>query len=337
MVKWLQAVGRGTPEPNIRPEYVPIVEQALLDTLRSDLAKARKEAACRQRIGNVIARYYIKGERTADIAIALDDVIIDSDPVWVPGMLARKELTEPEFAAFRFLNDPADTVLDIGANFGYSAATIWAAGSNSMILSFEPNQWHVSCLEGIKAARSGRFDYLITGLGATTTEIRFSMPVIEGTGISGLSSAAIETEMDWAIPENVLSYMMNYLPDVALPRLQFAEARWPIAPLDDILRQRRFDVPVDRINAIKLDVEGYEADVLAGAAATLDRHKPVLMIEGANRVPEVVACLSKHDYVYADFAGEGVILSDAPSTRVGGFFLHRTRLDEYRRSGLLQN
>ena len=333
----LRAIWRSSEERPLEPEYVPIADQELLDSLQAELAKVRKEAACRQRIGNVIARYFIKRERTPDIAIPFDAVTIDSDPVWVPGMLERSTLTEPEFAVFRFFDSPDDTVLDIGANFGYSAATMWAAGSRAMILSFEPNRWHTGCLEQIKAHRPGRFDYLLTGLGNAATEIRFIMPVVEGTGISGLSSAAIETETDWAIPENLVSYMMNYLPDVPLPTLQFAETLWPIGRLDDVLRQNHFDIPVDRICAIKIDVEGYEADVLAGAAETLDRHRPMLMIEGANWVPEVVGQLVARDYLYADFRGDGVALSDEPSTRVGGFFLHRTRLDSYRRTGLLLN
>lgn len=305
--------------------------------LLNDLAHARKEAACRQHIGNVIARYFIKHERSADIAIPMEAVTIDSDPVWVPGMLERKDLTEPEFAVFRFFDGSEGTVLDIGANFGYSATTIWAAGCGAAIVSFEPNSWHRGCLEQIRALRPDRFDFLITGLGNASAAVRFIMPVVDGTGISGLSSAAIESETDWAIPENVLSYMLNYLPEVALPRLQFAETEWQIRRLDDLLHAARFQVPVDRISAIKLDVEGFEADVIAGALATLDQHRPMLMIEGANRVPEVVSQLLPRGYRYADFRDGCVILSDEPSTRVGGFFLHQTRLDDYRRIGLLLN
>ena len=127
------------------------------------------------------------------------------------GVLERTTLTEPEFAIFRFFNDDTDTVLDIGANYGYSAATIWAAGATSKILSFEPNPWHVVCLEQIKQMRPGIFDFVNIALGSSPGELNFVLPVIEGTGVSGLMSAAIESEMDWAIPENVLLYMVNYL------------------------------------------------------------------------------------------------------------------------------
>ena len=102
----LRAIWRSSEERPLEPEYVPIADQELLDSLQAELAKVRKEAACRQRIGNVIARYFIKRERTPDIAIPFDAVTIDSDPVWVPGMLERSTLTEPEFAVFRFFDSP---------------------------------------------------------------------------------------------------------------------------------------------------------------------------------------------------------------------------------------
>jgi FkbM family methyltransferase len=315
----------------------PIVANLLLDSLREDLTRSRKEALCRQQIGYAIARYFIKHERTPDLAIPFEQVTIDSNPVWVPDMLERKALSEPEFAVFRYFDDPTDTILDIGAHFGYSAASIWTAGSRAMVVSFEPNPWHIACLERIKAMRPTQFDYLTTGLGSTTGEVGFTMPVVEGTGISGLSSAAIESETDWAIPENILLYMMNDLAAVPMPRLQFSEARWPVARLDDVLSQHPITVSLTHISAIKIDAEGFEADVIAGAIATLDHHRPMVMIEGANRVPEVLAQLTARRYVYADFHGDGLVLSDKRSARTSGFYLHEMKLDTYRRIGLLSN
>jgi len=305
--------------------------------VQADLARARREAACRQHIGNVIARYFIKHERTADVAAVGEAVRVDSDATWVPAMLARRDLTEPEFAVFRYFCARHGAILDIGANFGYSVASIWATGCDAVVVSFEPNVWHTDCLERIKQMRPAQFDFRMTGLGNATGQIAFTMPVIEGTGVSGLASAAIEQETDWAIPENVLDYMLRYLPDIAAPRLQFTEVAWPIRRLDDILAEDRFDVPLEAIAALKIDVEGYEADVIAGAAETLRRHRPMLMVEGANRVPAVVRQLAELGYDYAEFSEGHLALSTDLSMRVSGFFLHRSRVDDCRSLGLLRN
>ena len=62
-----------------------------------------------------------------------------------------------------------------------------------------------------------------------------------------------------------------------------------VRTLDDELRG--VDAPV---SVIKIDVEGYELSVLKGAAETLRRHRPVLLIEynpDAYRLAEFSACL----------------------------------------------
>ncbi len=328
--RWLSRSDTNSEAPN-----AALLER--LSTLTREQDRLRHEIACRKIVTSVLARYFFRHERTADIAIDFDSVQIDSREEWMPYVLERKDLTEPEFTVFRFFVGHSGTVLDIGANYGYSAATIWAAGCTLPILSFEPNPWHRVCLQAIKTARPGEYDFLITGLGAEPGKIRFVMPVIEGVGISGLSSAAIETELDWAIPENLVQYTVNQHPDVPSPRIQFAETQWDIAPLDSVLETAKVTVPLEEIRAMKIDVEGFEPEVITGATRTLRRHTPLLMIEGANRVPRVMQALSALGYRYGDFYDNAVALSDSPSSRVSGFYLHESRLDEYRKLGLLLN
>jgi FkbM family methyltransferase len=307
------------------------------DAATQEAARYRREAKLRQVIGMAMTRYFVKADRSASASVAYQDVKVDSNPDWIPEMMARLEVTEPEFMAFRHFSQDAGTILDIGANYGYAAASIWAAGATSRILSFEPNPWHVPCLERIKAMRAGLFDYVSMGLGSTAGETRFVIPVIEGIGISALGSAAIETEADWAIPENVLHHMMHDHPDVEEPRLQFTEVVWRTERLDDVLAKRGFDVEVSDITAMKIDVEGFEADVLGGAVDTLRTHRPLIMIEGANRNPAVVGCLTARGYRYAEFLDGDLFLSDQPSSRSNGFFLHRDKLDHYGAIGLLRS
>ena len=84
-----------------------------------------------------------------------------------------------------------------------------------------------------------------------------------------------------------------------------------------------------------LDVEGHEAAVLKGAQATLEYHKPLILLEGANRDPAVLDTLKPLGYVFADLHGDACVLDDQMSMKVNGFFLHSSKLDHYRQIGLL--
>jgi FkbM family methyltransferase len=300
---------------------------------------AAKEAWLRRNIGSVIAQYFVLHIRTKDVSIPFEDVtLFDGMADWVPALLDRPELSEPEFAAFQFFTDPKTTVLDIGAHWGSSVASMWRAGCAAHILSFEPNPWQQAPLRRIRELRPGRFDFLNVGLGNVFENLRFVIPVVQGIGIGALGSAAIERELATVIPDNLVNWMITYVPHISSPVLQFTETKFTVAPLDKVLESACLTVPIEQIAAIKLDVEGWEAEVIEGATETLRRHRPVLMVEGANRAPTVVDRLSALGYRYAEFSefSDGrVYLSNEESMRVSGFFLHEARLDEYRRSGLL--
>jgi FkbM family methyltransferase len=216
--------------------------------------------------------------------ISCDEVRRDLAPDDVAEVLNGPPI-EPDFAIFRYFDQPSETVLDIGANIGMAAASIFNSGCRAAVVSFEPNPWHHPSLLRIKKRMRGRFDMLPTGLGVPRGQLRFVTPVIEGKAESTLSTADILGELDWGIPENLVSYLMNEPWNVAEPRIQFCESDWQIDTLDAAVAQARLDVSLERIAAIKLDVEGYEANVIAGGHQVLARHRPLLMVEGANRVP----------------------------------------------------
>jgi hypothetical protein len=82
------------------PRATPSGVAEELRAFTADLQRSRKEAACRQHVGNTIGRYFYQHERTASVAVPFADVKIHSDPVWIPGVLDRKDLSEPEFSCF---------------------------------------------------------------------------------------------------------------------------------------------------------------------------------------------------------------------------------------------
>jgi FkbM family methyltransferase len=53
-----------------------------------------------------------------------------------------------------------------------------------------------------------------------------------------------------------------------------------------------------RIDVIKIDVEGWELDVLRGAARVIETHRPLIYVEASDATyPEVKAFLTEHRYV----------------------------------------
>jgi FkbM family methyltransferase len=298
---------------------------------QTDASDARLHRA----FSEVALRYFGAGERGPDVAIKPDEVIWDSRPEWVPGMLERQAMHEPEFAIFRFFRNPRSTVLDIGANCGYSVGSIWGTGCPAHILSFEPNPAHQKSLALIRELRPGRFDFVGVGLGGRHDSVRFVTPVMNGNGLSALASANLERHIAFSVHEHYVSHAKLHMTNTPSPQLRFVETHWPVAPLDDVLRDGHFSVPVDRIAAVKIDAEGFEAAVIGGGRRTFATHCPLVMIEGANRDAEVVLQMTELGFCHADYRDGTLLLSDTASSRVNGFFLHRSRFDEYRSEGLL--
>jgi FkbM family methyltransferase len=281
-------------------------------------------------------RYFVAHDHGIEVCLPLDQVQYDGNPDWVPDLLARTTVHEPEFVVFQHFLKASETVLDIGANYGYSACSIWASGCKASILSFEPNPLHAPCLSAIKQLRSDRYDFAMQGVGERDDEPQFIVPVIEGIAVSSLASAVVRNYLQHFIQDNCVWHALEYFKDVETPRLQFTECAWSIARLDDLLARRDFSVPVDEICAVKVDVEGFEEQALKGGVRTLSLHRPLVFIEGANRNPGVTGFLNELGYLFADLDGNGCALSDRVSLRANGFFLHHTRLDDYRRLGLLR-
>jgi len=68
---------------------------------------------------------------------------------------------------------------------------------------------------------------------------------------------------------------MNRIVTAVDLKSQFPYTDVRVAPLSAALR----DIPVDRIDVIKIDVEGFEGAVLRGSEDVIRRFKPILFIE----------------------------------------------------------
>ena len=151
---------------------------------------------------------------------------------------------------------PGDWVLDVGANVGdWTLPMALRVGRQGKVLAFEPIPYLAETIA--KTARINRHDWvevLQLALASVNGTAEFSVE----RGNSGGSR---------------------------LGRLggDFSQITVETARLDSVLSGRP---DVERIDFVKIDVEGFEAEVLQGARETLARFRPSLLIESGNESPD---------------------------------------------------
>ena len=171
------------------------------------------------------------------------------------------------------------TFIDVGAHVGYyslKASTI--IGPNGHILSIEPNPQTLPKLRGnIEASEARAVRVFPVACAQSESTLQFFAAPESNTGESSLSKE-------------------NASQEGAAPLQYSVQAR----PLDAIVKEAN----LDRIDVIKIDVEGAEFEVLKGAAGILDTYRPVLVMElmpnqlksMGTSMDEVTRYLASHGY-----------------------------------------
>lgn len=160
-------------------------------------------------------------------------------------------------------------ILDIGAHDGLLTLP-FAALPGAQVIAFEPLP---SAFARLEAACAGLSNVTLRreALGAAAGEIALRVPVLDGVAAGQWASLA----KDYA----------------GFARVGVETHRVRVIPLDSL--------GLEAVRHVKLDVEGFEQEVLEGARATLARCRPFLSLEieerhrpGATRaVPALLAAL----------------------------------------------
>lgn len=150
---------------------------------------------------------------------------------------------------------PGAVVVDVGANLGTTVLPLAnAVGASGQVITFEPQPLMAQCLQTM-----------------LTLNECFNVRVI---------TAALADKPGWArIPAPGISHGGNY----GAMALGAEGLQVPAMRLDDL------ELPSCAL--IKIDVEGYEWQVVQGATKHLLKHRPVIYLE-AKRIPGTVAYLS---------------------------------------------
>lgn len=160
--------------------------------------------------------------------------------------MARADFESNEAGAFLGLLESCDAVLDIGANIGFYSCL--AASRGKHVIAFEPSRRNLEFLyKNLWENKLTRVEVLPIGLGKECGLNRMY-------GFGGISSFVA----GWGQAET---------------------SKYSLAPIGtlDAVVAKRFQ---GKSLLIKMDVEGFELDVLAGAAETLGLEpKPTWMVE----------------------------------------------------------
>lgn len=152
---------------------------------------------------------------------------------------------EPEMALLPRLVKRGDHVIDVGGNRGTYAYRLAALGAKVEV--FEPN---AACHRGLSAWAGQRRDIAIHAVALSATEGEGTLTVpIDADGTEHDSSGSLEHASDGDAHHITV----------------------PLRTLDSF--------GFDRIAFIKIDVEGHEASVIAGAHATIAAGRPALLVE----------------------------------------------------------
>jgi FkbM family methyltransferase len=158
---------------------------------------------------------------------------------------------------YRRLVSAGDVVVDIGANVGaHTLPLARAAGETGRVIAFEPTGWAFSKMRvnlGLNPdlqARVTAEQALLVSPGQRTVPaaIYSSWPLAASSDLHPLHRGRL---------------------------MSTGEAR--AVTLDDYVA----DSGTERVDFVKIDVDGTEPEVLAGAAATVARHRPRIVIEMA--------------------------------------------------------
>ncbi|MEO0587647.1 MAG: FkbM family methyltransferase [Planctomycetota bacterium] len=177
------------------------------------------------------------------------------------------------FAAVRTLVRPGDTVYDIGANVGYfGVAAAVKAGHTGRVICFEPDQFNLGLIRTtarrLNPATHARLDALpmaVADGGARFAEFAIAERARASNSLASVGrTQAGGTRATLVVPTTTVDEVADAL---APPRV------------------------------IKIDVEGAETMVLAGATGVLDNHRPALVIEvGKEYAGDITQALLPRDY-----------------------------------------
>ena len=140
------------------------------------------------------------------------------------------------------------TIIDVGANIGiYTLEGSLAVGRTGRVISIEAAPSHIAALkENIKLNGINNVSLIESAVGDSTGFVTLTRP--RGGNLGSFTAGSVEGDEVYSVP---------------------------LGLIDDLLKGQE----ISSIDLIKMDIEGSEYRALLGAAQTLTKYKPTLLIE----------------------------------------------------------
>jgi FkbM family methyltransferase len=225
-----------------------------------------------------------------------------------------------------------ETVLDIGAHWGYSALAMFNQGCRASIVSIEAMPFHIPALATLKRLAAGRYDYVHVAASEIAQRLQFYVPVVNRKLVGGLSSTGATLTPHLAIVIGDRADDFPPLSEGAPDEVALAKIEVGALPLDDIvpaLGEAR-----QRIGGIKMDIEGHEAAALRGGRQVITSLKPILMVEGGG-LAEVRQVMDEYGYIRAARIDGRLVPWDKHPKASDTFWYHPETTEALRNRGLV--
>ncbi len=168
---------------------------------------------------------------------------------------------EKEFELVTLFSNPKNNVfIDIGANRGDAIQSILMRQPDSKVFAFEPNGYLASKLNRLYG-NDDRVKIFNYGLGDVSSQFDLYVPFYNQYMFDGLASFKEQNARDW---------LRNRLYGYSEKKLDVKKVRCQVKRLDEFGLSPCF---------IKIDVQGFEYEVLRGGEETIRKARPVILME----------------------------------------------------------
>ncbi|MCK5931151.1 MAG: FkbM family methyltransferase [Fulvimarina manganoxydans] len=176
---------------------------------------------------------------------------------------------EQDFEALRALGlNPSGLILDIGGNRGQSIDAVRLTLPRAPIISFEPNPQLADDLKDLFKA-DANVEIRQRALGDRPGEFTLFIPYYNGWMFDGLASLDRAEAESWLSADNLAGFDPQ--------KVTIREVTCQVSTLDA-------ECPGLSPVFVKIDVQGFEPNVLDGGRALLERARPVVMLESRHDV-----------------------------------------------------